>query len=1218
MAEKQAPPAPVAPPAPDISSLYGDSGGLVAAPTPSQTITPPAPDQVHHVEALDAESPALQHFKKQVQGGVEFGKSILFPEGKTETERIKNIGKTTLEKPEEEHTVKAGQALLRADEESKTGHPVKAALSRAEAGAEALLGGTPLVGPLAASLTEQVASEVGSGQYSAAIGDVAGVAATLKAGEDVDAGATKGAEKVVKTAGETAKSALTAAGEDAGKVLNAKAPVGSKDAGKIDLSSVRGTEIKASQPEVEVSHTGHANSINEVKLKQNGEDIAALHFTHDGDIASVNDTWVDESARRQGNGQRLLRESAAKAKANGAKEFTSDPNGETSPAAQQAWDALVRKGEAEETGYDEGKPKYRINLTTAPKPVDLSSVDGTQIAPSDTSFNFGENEKSANADTEGSQRMATNPIAESAQKFNNAKGQPEINHEAPPVNEERGKALAAEMDKHVHEPNNPEVKKSYDSLIKDVKEQWDHAQKDLGIKFEPSEKDPYDSYEAVKNDVEQNKHLKIFTGGNTLPADHPLAQIDPKTGLSYNTMFRGVHDLYGHLAGNNDFSEAGEAGATNSHRQMMSPDSVPALLNESEGQVSQFFHGKDKGNFPPQNATIVPDKFVNGSGVEPNIEPMLKEIGAHPEQHQAWNEAAGQTAAKDEAGGIDPRTGKTDTTGTGSEIMPELRQPLDHAPTAQDFKDFYDKNKAIFEKYPDLRIGWDNTSKAEGGHEINISAVGPDAAKLAKKLDQTSAWDIGKKEVIPTGGEGARTDFPNYPIEERIKDLRGEPQSDIKGYEYLSPDVHAHLEPDERAYLEGNKTLQKNVMAQYHKLAPSIPETTNAMQAGAALGGWWQRYIDVFHNLTDGGQAAAETMGPSHAEILKQWHAALSGNKSVQDANNLAWHSYADWLDAGKPTDRKSIDNIIRKNAAQPPDSGKKGNAAISDTLDKKGNIKSKGLDTSKLYTLVNSPEMKGEKPFGNDVFSDDTAKNPLMGSTEGARKIPSMGATVAGKGNLNRLVIDAHIRDFYGRTNSGGPAAQYIADSAHLRKAAEALGLKGGEGQEQLWGTVLGLKTLLKEGLTPSEAASKLTGDVIHKIGKDYAEVIANDPEISQPGGLLDRIKEKYGIGRGAAGVSEAHSAARRSGASKSQPGVSEAPVNQALSTETAKRILGQISETKIKKPGAAPEPAPAPKQTALPAPEENKWTAALREGDAAAKAKRDAAMKKGISGLK
>jgi Nicotianamine synthase protein len=540
-----------------------------------------------------------------------------------------------------------------------------------------------------------------------------------------------------------------------------------------------------------------------------------------------------------------------------------------------------------------------------------------------------------------------------------------------------------------------------------------------------------------------------------------------------------------------------------------------------------------------------------------------------------WHETAGKAAATDEAGGIDPRTGKSDTKGIGTEILPEMRQPLDHAPTATDFKNFYAQHQELFYKYPELRVGWDNNSAVEGGHEINIGAVSQDAARVAKKLDQKSAFDIAKGEVIPTGGTGLRTTFSNYPIEDRIKDIKGEPLSNIKDFEHLSQEVHDNLEPDERDYLKGEKTLQRNVMSQYHKIDPSVAETTNAMQAGAALGGWWKRYIDIFHNLADPeAEEIANTVGPSHAEVLKQWHAAVSGNKSVQDANNLAWHSYADWLDAGKPTDRESIDNIVRQNGAQPEGGGKKGNAAISDTRDKKGKLITPGLDTNKLFNLVNSPEMRGERPFNGDVFRED-AKNPLMGSTEGARKIPSMGATVAGKGNLQRLVIDAHIRDFYGHTNTGGPAAQYIADSVHLRQAAKDLGLKGGEGQEQLWGTVLGLKTLLKEGLTPEAAGSKLDAKLINSIGKDYAEVIINDPEITGPGGVLDELESKYGIGRGSAGVSEAYRKTQSTSTSESQPAGSEKAVDTTLLAKTAERIRHQISESKIKKPAAVAEPS-------------------------------------------
>lgn len=747
-------------------------------------------------------------------------------------------------------------------------------------------------------------------------------------------------------------------------------------------------------------------------------------------------------------------------------------------------------------------------------------------------------------------------LQKSAQKYAKAQGMEPINHEPVKVDPERAKEIANIYDKAQHDPENPRVKAAYDAFKKETLAQFHHLRDDLGLKFEPQKDDPYNSAGEMMNDIKQNNRLKVFTGSSTGP-DHPLSKVAPGTGgQTYNTVFRWVHDAMGHAAGGHDFSEAGEKSATEAHAQMYGDIARPAMRAETEGQTSWFFHNpevesgaKRPGQFAEQKATILPDTSAD------------------------WHEKAGASAAKNEAGGINPRTGKSDSKGMGTEIMPELRQNLDHAPTAQDFKNFYDQHKDIFDAHPELRVGWDNNSAVPGGHEINVGAVGPDAARVAKKLDQQSAFNIAKGEVVPTGGTGLRTSFPNYPIEERIKDLTNQPHSDRPGFEHISDEIYKNLEPDERKYIQGNKNLQRNVMAQYHKIAPSINETTNAMQAGAALGGWWQRYIDTFHGLMDtDAEKVANTIGPSHAEILKQWHAAVSGNKSVQDANNLAWHSYADWLDAGKPTDRKAIDDIVRKNAAQPEGSEKRGNAAISDTRGPRGKLITPGLDTTKLYNLINSPEMRGERPFSGDVFNND-AKNPLMGSTEGARKIPSMGATVAGKGNLNRLVIDAHIRDFYGHKQSGGPAAQYIADSVHLRQAAKALGLKGGEGQEQLWGTVLGLKSLLKEGLTPEEAGSKLDAETINKIGKDYAEVIANDPEITQPGGLLDRLKEKYGIGVGSAGASAADIAARSARAGEGQSAGSEASVDQALLGESARRIRGQISESKIKKPAAPAE---------------------------------------------
>ena len=206
------------------------------APRPAQTITPDAPDVVHHVEDLDAESPSLQRVEALGRGVIDYGKSVLFPKGKTEKERIKNIAKTTLQDPENEQTIKAGQDLNQADEESRTGHPVRAALSRVSAGGHALAGAIPMVGPIWSGVAEQTSTDVGTGNWQAVPGDLV-VAKTL-AGAPEEGGelATKGSEALMTGAGETAKTTLGAAGSEVGAAARAKAPEGSAEAGAIPLS----------------------------------------------------------------------------------------------------------------------------------------------------------------------------------------------------------------------------------------------------------------------------------------------------------------------------------------------------------------------------------------------------------------------------------------------------------------------------------------------------------------------------------------------------------------------------------------------------------------------------------------------------------------------------------------------------------------------------------------------------------------------------------------------------------------------------------------------------------------------------------------------------------------------------------------------------------------------------------------------------------------------
>jgi len=201
-------------------------------------------------------------------------------------------------------------------------------------------------------------------------------------------------------------------------------------------------------------------------------------------------------------------------------------------------------------------------------------------------------------------------LSKAANAFNQEQGRSPINptHVA---EDPRSSQIADAYKAATHAPNDPTVKSSYDALKSDVDKQWDFATDKLGIKVDTSTTNPYGlnekipAHEELHNDVLNNKHLTVWTGGEP-PADHPLSEIDPKTGLTYNTKFRAVHDIFGHSAEKTDFSPAGEETAWNLHRQMFSPEARPALATETRGQAAYTYK---YGDFPPQKAALLPEEF---------------------------------------------------------------------------------------------------------------------------------------------------------------------------------------------------------------------------------------------------------------------------------------------------------------------------------------------------------------------------------------------------------------------------------------------------------------------------------------------------------------------------------------------------------------------------------------------------------------------------------
>jgi hypothetical protein len=436
-----------------------------------------------------------------------------------------------------------------------------------------------------------------------------------------------------------------------------------------------------------------------------------------------------------------------------------------------------------------------------------------------------------------------------------------------------------------------------------------------------------------------------------------------------------------------------------------------------------------------------------------------------------------------------------------------------------------------------LKVG--DTFVDEDGHPRRIVEITKDGK--IKTADGTLRTYKGE---IKARGE------LNSPFAQIARGGRFHPGPEARGPSPL-PNVPADLAkgllPDEVQFLTGRPILQRNVVAEYKRLAPLMDEMKNVTRAGSGLGGWWQRFMDAFDALGAPTQSAQmRAAGPAHAEALKAVHSSLSGNKTVEQANKIAWGVYRDWLEAGRPTDVRAIDQIIKANH------GISGGVVPKRLRVEGGKVAN--LDTQKFWQLVNSPEFQGKVPFHGNAF----VGSPVQGLSEGSQKLPSMVATTAGEGNLKRVVFDTHMRDLFGL--NGLSDAQYIAASMHIREVGAAMGLEAGEAQEQMWGTVLGLKQLLGKGLSPRQAAQAYSKDVLASVGKDYAQVILDmldrkDPEMME---IMADLK-KYGFDPGGPIAREKLQAIVAQG-SRRMAGRAQ-PINRRLLERTARRIASMGS---------------------------------------------------------
>lgn len=167
-----------------------------------------------------------------------------------------------------------------------------------------------------------------------------------------------------------------------------------------------------------------------------------------------------------------------------------------------------------------------------------------------------------------------------------------------PVDPNRAKAIADEYDRMEHNPNDPNVKASYDAFKAETLQQYEHlVNNGFVMEFYPDNFDPYPKGpRQALEDIRDNKHLYVyptddgFGSSENEYSDHPLLE---QTGLqwngkpvTYNDVFRGVHDVFGHGKEGVGFRWDGEDNAWRQHAAMYSELAKPAMTAETRGQNS--------------------------------------------------------------------------------------------------------------------------------------------------------------------------------------------------------------------------------------------------------------------------------------------------------------------------------------------------------------------------------------------------------------------------------------------------------------------------------------------------------------------------------------------------------------------------------------------------------------------------------------------------------
>jgi len=207
------------------------------------------------------------------------------------------------------------------------------------------------------------------------------------------------------------------------------------------------------------------------------------------------------------------------------------------------------------------------------------------------------------------------------------------------LDEEKSTRIAEEFDKLESNPNDPQVKESYEALAEETVEQYQELI-DAGYSIEIDNGEPYKNSAEMIEDLRKNKRIKIFSTeagfgseqitdqqrqDNPMLRDSGFKDANGQT-LLINDVFRAVHDFFGHAKEGNSFGPKGEEIAWRVHSKMFSPKARRAMTTETRGQNSwvNFSGVNDKAFAKRDEARALRKQAEEETDVNKKIELLKK------------------------------------------------------------------------------------------------------------------------------------------------------------------------------------------------------------------------------------------------------------------------------------------------------------------------------------------------------------------------------------------------------------------------------------------------------------------------------------------------------------------------------------------------------------------------------------------------------------------